>query len=85
MQNLNRTKFSHQNFFYNVHSLHFSVGHILMIASPSKEWPKVSMRSKVRGFDGTFKVFKKRLRVAGRAQVGRCWKISSAGESKNRN
>jgi hypothetical protein len=31
----------------------FSVGRVLMIASPSEKMSKVSMRSKVRGFDGT--------------------------------
>jgi hypothetical protein len=54
---MNRTKFVDLEVFYNFYSLHFFVGRVSMIASPSEKVPKkrseVSMRSKVRGFYGT--------------------------------
>jgi hypothetical protein len=34
---MNRTKFVDLRFFYNFYSLHFSVGHVSMIASPSEK------------------------------------------------
>jgi hypothetical protein len=43
---MNRTELVDLKFFYNFYSLHFSVGHVSMIASLSKKW------SKVEGFDG---------------------------------
>jgi hypothetical protein len=52
---MNRTRFVNQKFFSFFDSLHFSVGRVSIIASPSeKKRFKVSMRSKVTGFDGTF-------------------------------
>ncbi len=37
IQKMNRTEFVDQTFFYNLYSLHFSVGRVLMIASPSEK------------------------------------------------
>jgi hypothetical protein len=49
---MNRTEFVDTKFFYSFYSLHFSVGLVSMIASPSEKRSKFSMRSKVRGSDG---------------------------------
>jgi hypothetical protein len=44
-----------KNFVYNFYSIDVSVGRVLKIASASEEErSKVSMRSKVGGFDGKF-------------------------------
>jgi hypothetical protein len=52
-QNMNRTKFGNRRFFLQLYFLHFSVGRVLMVTSPSeKKRFKVSMKSKVRGFEG---------------------------------
>ncbi len=39
-------------FFHNFHSVHLSVGRVLMITNPSGKQSKVYMRSTVRGFHG---------------------------------
>ncbi len=50
---MNITEFANLKVFYNFHFLHFSVGHVLMIASPTERRFKVYMRSNVRGFDSS--------------------------------
>ncbi len=52
---MNKTEFVDLKFFYNIYSLHFSVGRVSMIEALLKKRSKVSMRSKVRGFDGSNK------------------------------
>jgi hypothetical protein len=37
VQKMNRTEFVDLKFFYNFYSLHFSVGRVTMIASPSEK------------------------------------------------
>jgi hypothetical protein len=50
---LSRTEFTYLKFFYDIHFLKFSVGRVLMIASPSGKRFKVYMRYNVRGSDGS--------------------------------
>jgi hypothetical protein len=53
VQKKNRTELADLTFFYNFYSLHFPVGHVSVIAALLKKMFIVSMRSKVRGFDGS--------------------------------
>jgi hypothetical protein len=53
---MKRTKFARRKFFYNFYALQFAVGPVLIIAILSEGKEKrfnVSMRSKVKGIDGT--------------------------------
>jgi hypothetical protein len=56
VQKIIRTEFVDLKFFYNFYCRHFSVGRVSTIASPSEKEVHVSMRSKVRGYDGTSKM-----------------------------
>jgi hypothetical protein len=56
-QKRTEANFANPEIFYNFHVLHFSVGHDLMIASPSGKKSKVYVRFKVRGFDGNSRSF----------------------------
>jgi hypothetical protein len=51
VQKINRAEFVDPKISYNFYSVHFSVGRVSMIASPSE-------KEEVRGFDGTLKEFK---------------------------
>ncbi len=55
----NRTKFANQQFSHNFYSLHFSVGHVLMIPSPSEKKKEfnVSKKSKVKDCDGNLETY----------------------------
>jgi hypothetical protein len=37
---------------YNIYSLHFSAGHVLLTTNPSEKRSEVSIKSKVRGIQG---------------------------------
>jgi hypothetical protein len=50
---MNRIDFANRKLVYNFHSINFSVGSVLIIASPPEKKSEVFMRFKVRSFDGT--------------------------------
>jgi hypothetical protein len=53
VQNMNRTEFVDLKVFYNLCPLHFSVGRVSMIASPSEKKGQLFHEVQSRGFDGT--------------------------------